>query len=68
MAKATVSSRDITVTLELTQDEALYAQAALANAEPAEGLFDGSDPVFEALYQALEDAGIDHYDYEEYLA
>lgn len=63
MAVATVTSRDITVTLELTEQEALYVYAALrlVDPTPASGV-DESDPVYVALEEALDDAGLKLYD------
>ena len=58
MAKASFKSAGIVVTLELSEDEALYVFWALNHSTPKK--FDGDDPVYDALEKALVQAAVSH--------
>lgn len=49
-----------TITLVLSEDEALYVYGALNRATPTDDRFGdgGADPVYDALLDALVDAGV----------
>lgn len=59
MAKAATSQRDVVITLELTEEEALYVYGALVQSSPSPadrfGTGDDHDPVYTALGRVLKD-------------
>lgn len=64
MAEFSVIQSDTRIVLDLSETEAIYVWSALGLVEPAEAQFQGdsgdlgNDPVFEAVGDALDVAGV----------
>lgn len=57
MANVTTKQVGTTFVLELTEAEAQYVEAALQQGNPAN--MDGEDPVWDALSDAMREAGVE---------